>query len=277
MDVWKEENKIHGNPVLRSTNARALAQAFHSPMVSSSNTTPPTYPSPLTRTISPPSVPLRRFLIPSAPFPYTFLTFTQGVIYFVSPFAFIVLQRWPYHRLLITVIGLALIIISLISASFANRVSDLIVTQGAIYGVGGALLYTPFVLHLDEWFIARKGLAYGILWAGTGVGGTVVPLIMDWSLGKYGFRTTLRIWAVAVVSQIRVTRSPCSNRAELPLAVHPDNPLDLSHQTPPASPVQGNAPPTKSSLLSQRDILDPSSGKHHRRIRIFYAIHLLAK
>ena len=270
-------SKINTNPILRSTNTKALAQASHSPTVSFSNTTPPNHPSPPNRTISPPWVPLRRYLIPFAPLSYTFLTYNQGVIYFVSPVAVLALQRWPYRRLLITVLGLALIVIGLISASFATCVSDLIVSQGVLYGIGGALLYNPFVFYLDEWFIARKGLAFGILWAGTGIGGMVVPVVMEWSLGKYGFRMTLRMWAVAVVSRIKVTTSPGSNGMVSPLAVRPNNPLDLSRQTTLASSPQGNAPPAKPSLLSHRDVLDPPTRKHYRRIRVLYAIDLLAQ
>ena len=233
--------------------------------MSSSNTTPPTHPSPPSRTISPPLALRRRFLFPSGLYPHTILTYTQGVIYFVSPAAVLALQRWPYRRLLITVLGLGLIIIGLIAASFANRVSDLIITQGAIYGLGGALLYNPFVFYLDEWFIVRKGLAFGILWAGTGIGGMVVPVVLEWSLGKYGFRTTLRTWAVVVVSQTRskMATTPRTNRVVLPLVVRPNYTLDLPRQAPPASPTQGNGSPAKPSLLSQRDILDSPGGKHY--------------
>lgn len=48
---------------------------------------------------------------------------------------------------------------------------------------------------MDEWFIKRKGLAYGIMWSGTGLAGVVLPLFMESLLGSLGFRTTLRLWA----------------------------------------------------------------------------------
>lgn len=35
--------------------------------------------------------------------------------------------------------------------------------------------------------------------AGTGTSGVVVPFVMHWGLGEYGFRTMLRAWAVAAV------------------------------------------------------------------------------
>ncbi|KAK0510898.1 hypothetical protein JMJ35_006450 [Cladonia borealis] len=131
-------------------------------------------------------------------------TTTLGVIYFGAVITIAVLQRWPYLRRQSSILGLCVLITSFITSSFAQRVVHLIITQGVLYGVGGALLYSPFVFYLDEWFDKRKGLAYGFLWAGTGVGGTVVPLILEWGLANYGFRTMLRSWALLLV----VTLSP---------------------------------------------------------------------
>ena len=76
---------------------------------------------------------------------------------------------------------------------------DLVLTQGLLYGVGGALLYNPFIFYLDEWFIKRKGLAYGVFWAGTGVLSSIMPFVIHWTLDEYGFRATLRGWAIFVV------------------------------------------------------------------------------
>lgn len=135
----------------------------------------------------------------------------QGILYFLSPIAVMALQRWPTHRLLMTLFGLAMVVLSLITASFANNVTELIFTQGAMYGIGGAFLYNPFVFYLDEWFIERKGLAFGILWAGTGISGTIVPLVMEWGLEKYGFRVMLRACAaVLVTSSIPILTHPPS-------------------------------------------------------------------
>ena len=85
------------------------------------------------------------------------------------------------------------------------------------------------------------------------------------------------MWAVAIVSRIKVTASPSSNGMALPLAVRPNDPLDLSRQSTLASSPQKNSPPTKPLLLSHRDILNPANRKNYRGIRVFYAIDLLAQ
>ncbi|KJZ70388.1 hypothetical protein HIM_10232 [Hirsutella minnesotensis 3608] len=89
--------------------------------------------------------------------------------------------------------------ISLAASSFSHRPAHLVDTQGVFYAIGGSTSYCPCILYMDEWFVKRKGLAYGIMLSGTGLAGFVFPLLLEHSLGHYGFRTTLRIWAIALV------------------------------------------------------------------------------
>ena len=91
---------------------------------------------------------------------------STGGLYLLSPFSIYIMEAWPSIRRVSSVVGLAIIIASLIGGSFATQVWHLIVTQGILYAVGGSLLYTPSMFYLDEWFMHRKGLAFGIMWAG---------------------------------------------------------------------------------------------------------------
>ncbi|CAK4001245.1 Monocarboxylate transporter 4 [Lecanosticta acicola] len=132
-------------------------------------------------------------------------TTATGVAYFSSPFLSIALQRWPWTRRPAMVLGLVIMAVGLAAASFCNSVLGLIATQGVVYGIGSILLYFPANLFLDEWFVARKGLAFGTMWAGTGCAGVIVPFVMEWLLGKYGFRIALRVWVVVTL----VVATPC--------------------------------------------------------------------
>ena len=104
-----------------------------------------------------------------------------------------VLGRWS------PVIGLTIMCISLAMSSFSQTVGQLILMQGVLYAIGGSISYCPCLLYMDEWFAKRKGLAYGIMWSGTGLAGFSLPLLLEFFLNKYGFRTTLRIWSVALL------------------------------------------------------------------------------
>jgi MFS family permease len=123
----------------------------------------------------------------------------QGTMYFGSGACFVALQWWPAFRRRSAGIGLAILALGLVTSSFADSVWHLILTQGALYAIGGILLYSSVVLLIDEWFVRKKGIAFGVMWAGTGFSGISVPYIFSWGLSHFSFRTMLRVWAVVVV------------------------------------------------------------------------------
>jgi len=120
-----------------------------------------------------------------------------------SPLVAVLCQRFPQSRRRANFAGLVILTSALIAASFTNTAGALLATQGVLYGIGGVTLYFPAMYLIDEWFIARKGLAFAIIWTGSGLGGAVVPFVSQWLLDSYGFRTTLRVWAVIIVSRSR--------------------------------------------------------------------------
>lgn len=60
-------------------------------------------------------------------------------------------------------VGLVVIALALVISSFSIRVWHLILSQGVLYALGGSMLYTPAIIFLDEWFILRKGFAFGVM------------------------------------------------------------------------------------------------------------------
>lgn len=120
-------------------------------------------------------------------------------MYFAAPGIYTLLKMNPRYRRPSVMIGFFIILAALTGASFCNSIGSLIATQGFLYAVGGSLHYYPVLLYLDEWFIQRRGFAFGIICAGAGAGGVAIPLTMDWILRNWGFRTALRAWAVIFV------------------------------------------------------------------------------
>lgn len=85
-------------------------------------------------------------------------------MYIIGVVLFPLYKKWPRLRSLSPYIGLPIVAVAVIAASFASKVWHLILTQGVMYGIGGAIVYYPTLLFLDEWFIRRKGFAFGIMW-----------------------------------------------------------------------------------------------------------------
>lgn len=122
--------------------------------------------------------------------------------------------------------GLFLCFLSCIASSFATKVWHLMLSQGALYGCGTVLLYTPTFSLMNEWFVKRRGLAYGVMFAGTGCSGLVLPFLFERLLSKYGHHTTLRIWGIVLVVMtspvlyLMKPRLPVSATTRHPDAVH---------------------------------------------------------
>ena len=60
--------------------------------------------------------------------------------------------------------GLIIMCLSLGLSSLSTTVPHLIASQGIFYAIGGALCYSPAITFMDEWFVKRKGLAFGMMW-----------------------------------------------------------------------------------------------------------------
>ncbi|KAL9042421.1 MAG: hypothetical protein Q9180_000612 [Flavoplaca navasiana] len=93
----------------------------------------------------------------------------------------------------IVMIGIAIMVLAMISASFATSAAQIVVTQGILYGLGGILLNFVHVSVFSEWFDRKRGRAMGLIWLGFRFGGLGFPLICQWLLDKHGYEKTLRV------------------------------------------------------------------------------------
>ncbi|KAI5457062.1 major facilitator superfamily domain-containing protein [Mariannaea sp. PMI_226] len=122
-----------------------------------------------------------------------------GIMYLMMPVAFIALNRYPRLRKWCGPLGLLITVVSLTASAFSDDIGALIATQGVLYAIGCSLLFSPISLYMDEWFVERKGLAYGIMWAGKSAVGVAMPFLFSALLDRFGLRNTLLSWAVASV------------------------------------------------------------------------------
>ncbi|KAI0405378.1 major facilitator superfamily domain-containing protein [Xylaria palmicola] len=125
-------------------------------------------------------------------------TTAVGILYLCSPVVIGICRLYPRHTRYTTPVGLLLTTLSLSLASLATSTDTLIALQGVLYAVGGAIAYCPTILYIDEWFLSRKGMAYGIVWSGEGLASAVIPLVIQRLLSEYGHETTLRASGVAI-------------------------------------------------------------------------------
>lgn len=123
-------------------------------------------------------------------------TCSTGVMYLFAPISLYILEAFPSIRRFSSMVGLVIATGALVASSFSTQVWHLIATQGVLYAIGGSLLYSPTMFYLDEWFVDKKGFAFGVMWAGVGASGLVFPFALKALLDKWGFANTLRVWSI---------------------------------------------------------------------------------
>ncbi|BGP07562.1 hypothetical protein JCM10049v2_003400 [Rhodotorula toruloides] len=119
-----------------------------------------------------------------------------GIQFCLSPFVVIIFRRYPDWVKTSLWISLVVSCGSMLLSSWATKVWQLIALQGVICGATGAILYTPVWIWLIEWFVERRGLAGGIIWSGTGIGGVVFPFLFSGLLSRVGFAWMIRVWSL---------------------------------------------------------------------------------
>ena len=126
-------------------------------------------------------------------------TTASGIGYLGAPLIYPLVRRWSKYRTQMILVGWPLCIGGLVAGSFADRLPTLIFTQGVMYGVGFIIFYYPILTMVDEYWVRRRGMAYGLLCSASGASGTVMPLMLQALLKRFGYRTTLRAMAVMLV------------------------------------------------------------------------------
>lgn len=119
-------------------------------------------------------------------------------MYIDTPLIMALLRRFPFPARWAPLVGLVVMCLSLALSSFSTTIPQLIATQGVLYALGGSAAYSPCIVYLDEWFVRRKGLAYGVMWSGTGLAGVVFPLALEGLLSARGYQVALRVVACVV-------------------------------------------------------------------------------
>ncbi|KAJ5511023.1 Major facilitator superfamily domain general substrate transporter [Penicillium expansum] len=125
-------------------------------------------------------------------------TCATGISYLSCPLIIVAMILLPQWGRWFSSVGLIMMCLSLALGSFSTNITHLVLSQGVGFGIGGCIAYSPSIMYMDEWFVHRRGLAFGITWAGSGVSGIIFPIGLEKLLNRFGFETTLRVISVVV-------------------------------------------------------------------------------
>ena len=96
----------------------------------------------------------------------------------------------------VIVSGLFIISTGLLLMNFINSPWAYYVTWGVLIGIGGNLANTIAIdKALTNWFIKKRGLAFGVRFVIIGICGVIVLPVVTWLVTTEGWRTTCLVWA----------------------------------------------------------------------------------
>jgi len=121
-----------------------------------------------------------------------------GLPYLGAPFMTYICQRSIIPLRYYLLIGWLICIVALVAGAFCKSLVSLVVTQGLCYGIGIFILDVPTLLVLNTWFLKRRGLAYGTLFAMTDILGFILSYIANALLSRHGLKITLLVFAAII-------------------------------------------------------------------------------
>ncbi|KAI0434851.1 major facilitator superfamily domain-containing protein [Xylaria sp. FL1042] len=95
--------------------------------------------------------------------------------------------------------GFVLLILGLLLLSFSHLYWHILLSQGFLIGIGGALFYIPAISIVSNNFAPRPALPLGIAASGSAVGGIIWPIVFRSLLPRIGFGWVNRVFTLLVL------------------------------------------------------------------------------
>lgn len=93
----------------------------------------------------------------------------------------------------ISIVGASLVGFGTIFSSMVDTYSELLVLFGIVESLGSALVVIVATSLVVKWFVKNRGLAVGVMAAGSGVGTLFVPPLTEYLIQIYNWRTSFMI------------------------------------------------------------------------------------
>ncbi|ORZ01415.1 major facilitator superfamily domain-containing protein [Syncephalastrum racemosum] len=83
--------------------------------------------------------------------------------------------------------------LGMVLASYVTSMWQVYLTQGVLFGLGGAFVFSCSVTLPTQWFYKNRGLATGIAVSGSGIGGVALAPLSTHLIQQLGYRQALRV------------------------------------------------------------------------------------
>ncbi|KAF4472878.1 hypothetical protein FALBO_225 [Fusarium albosuccineum] len=103
-------------------------------------------------------------------------------------------------------------VFGLMMASLSTKYYQIILSQGICSPIGICCLFTPAVACVTTWFQKRRGLAMGLVSAGSSLGGVFLPIMFNRLIDEIGFPWAMRVCAFLILALLLFANATITTR-----------------------------------------------------------------
>ncbi|KAF2083780.1 putative monocarboxylate permease [Saccharata proteae CBS 121410] len=112
----------------------------------------------------------------------------------------------------ILLVGSFLHVFGLMMASLASKYYQFILAQGICSALGASMIFYPAMSTCTTWFFRKRALAFGIMAAGSSLGGVIFPIMVDRLINEIGFPWAMRTAAFMILGLLVIANLTVRSR-----------------------------------------------------------------
>ncbi|KAF2102037.1 putative MFS monocarboxylate transporter [Rhizodiscina lignyota] len=97
------------------------------------------------------------------------------------------------------VVGTFFHVFGLMMTSLCKEYYQFILAQGICSPLGASMIFYPAMSTVSTWFFKKRALAFGVVAAGSSIGGIILPIMVERLLPQVGFGWAMRIAAFLIL------------------------------------------------------------------------------
>ncbi|KAK6369335.1 hypothetical protein LTS17_009677 [Exophiala oligosperma] len=114
-----------------------------------------------------------------------------------GPLAGYIFDNYGPRYLLI--VGSFLHVFGLMMTSISKEYYQFMLSQGVCSAIGASFLFNPAMGCVSTWFFKKRGMAIGIMAAGSSLGGVIFPIVVSHMIRETGFGWAMRTCAFLIL------------------------------------------------------------------------------
>ncbi|KAK5743502.1 MFS sugar transporter [Elasticomyces elasticus] len=108
--------------------------------------------------------------------------------------------------------GTFLHVFGLMMTSLATEYYQFLLAQGVCSPIGASMIFYPAMSTLTTWFFKKRGAAFGIIAAGSSLGGVIFPIMVQRMIVQVGFGWAMRTSAFLILALMIVANLTVKSR-----------------------------------------------------------------